>query len=248
MKPTLGMFILNLKILLSEKVVFIWSVIAPIVMFVVFTFRIELSDKDPSEIIQFLSYFWAFIIISTTFNGIGLHLSRMRNHGLLKTYTLIAGGKKPIIFAVIITQFVVSVVSLIIFTVFVSVIFQLNTIMLTLTGLLLLLITFIPLALISFFLTYLPIRDTSMSTFLNFGLFILLFFSLSEGTLIIDILNYFNPFVFVMNMTNILLSTVKLSNTVISFNYVNLLAIFLFMLFGIYCYKKLNLISDEYRS
>lgn len=248
MKPTLGMFILNLKILLSEKVVFIWSVIAPIIIFIVFTFRIELSDQSTSEIIQFLSYFWAFIIISTAFNGIGLHLSRMRNHGLLKTYTLIAGGKKPIVFAVIITQFVVSVVSLIIFTVFISIIFQLNTIMLTLTGLLLLLITFIPFALTSFVLTYLPVRDTSMSTFLNFGLFILLFLSLSEGIHIINILNYINPFVFVMNMSEILLASAKLSNTVNTFNYVNLLSVFLYMLFGIYCYKKLNLISDEYRS
>src|SRR5699024_10339016 len=95
MKPCIGMFILNIKIIFSEKVVFVWSLILPVVIFIVYTFRFSSDSFNISEMVDLFSYFWAFIIISSAFNGVGIHLSKLRNFGLLKTYTLIAGGKAP---------------------------------------------------------------------------------------------------------------------------------------------------------
>ncbi|GAB3806242.1 hypothetical protein GCM10028868_35290 [Virgibacillus kimchii] len=220
----------------------------PTFIFIMFAFRYSLSSLNTVETIEFLSYFWAFIIISSTSNGIGIHLSKLRNYGLLKTYTLIAGGKRPIVYGVIITQLVFSAISLGTFTVFVSILYQLNALVLTSAGILLLLITFIPLTLFSFILTYPPMKDTSLSTIFNFLLYILFFLSFSNGNIIIDIINYINPFVFVMSIGEIMLSANQFSVTIGSFNYTNLIFILLLSLIGVYCYKKLNLVSEEYRS
>jgi|GEM_PF-2677873 len=248
MKPCIGMFILNIKILFSEKVVFVWSLILTVVIFIVYTFRFSSDSFNISEMVDLFSYFWAFIIISSAFNGVGIHLSKLRNFGLLKTYTLIAGGKAPIISGVILTQLVLSAINIVIFTIFAGVIYQESILGLTLVGLLILLFTFIPIALISFIFTYLPAKDTTLSTLLNFSLYFIFFFSFVEGILVVDMINYVNPFVFVMNITHIILYALQISSTVEMFDYVNLFFILLISLFGFYCYKKLNLISEEYRS
>src|SRR5699024_12377285 len=90
--------------------------------------------------------------------------------------------------------------------------------------------------------------DTTLSTLLNFSLYFIFFFSFVEGILVVDMINYVNPFVFVMNITHIILYALQISSTVEMFDYVNLFFILLISLFGFYCYKKLNLISEEYRS
>src|SRR5699024_3155335 len=149
--------------------------------------------------VYFVSCFWAFIIISSAFNGVGIHLSKLRNFGLLKTYTLIAGGKAPIISGVILTQLVLSAINIVIFTIFAGVIYQESILGLTLVGLLILLFTFIPIALISFIFTYLPAKDTTLSTILQYSLYFIFFFSYLEYILLVDMINYVITFVIIMS-------------------------------------------------
>ncbi|PAD71490.1 hypothetical protein CHH67_24315, partial [Paenibacillus campinasensis] len=101
MRRVFGFFILNLKMLLFEKVAFVWSVIFPLFIALVLQRNILDSTSNDLDIIKYIFWFWAFIIISTFLNGIGLQSARLKESGLLKTYTLIAGSKYPIIFGMV---------------------------------------------------------------------------------------------------------------------------------------------------
>lgn len=250
MRQIYGMFILNIKILLSEKIVLLWTTILPIIIFVMSANRSSLENFNDQH--TFIAYFWSFIILSTFFNGVGIHIMKLRDLGLLKTYTLISGNKRNIVFGIILSQLIISALSIMIFSIVVTLIYQIDVFTLTLAGMTLLLCIFIPISIISLILTIIPIRHTSLSTILNILLYILFIMSLNHTNIALDtiggVLNIFNPFNFILDVNILILSFMNVSDTISTLNYYNFYSIVILCLLGIISYKKLNLVSMEYRS
>ena len=82
---------------MSEKLALVWSIILPVVIAVLYQKSMLDSVSTNEDLIQYFSRFWVFILFSCFVNGIGLQLARLREQGLLKTYTFIAGNKYPIV-------------------------------------------------------------------------------------------------------------------------------------------------------
>lgn len=232
-KKIYGFTVLNLKILLSEKVVFLWAVALPVVV----TLFFQKSTTDSLSIhdskIWYMKWFWCYIIIASFVNGIGLQLARMREYGLLKTYVLISGSKSPFVIATFLTQIIFSLLSLSLYNLIVGLYFNVFSFDLVAQSFLLICIS-IPFGLFTLFLTVLPLKIGNLGTVINiilYPLFILAF----KDEHVSSIWNLINPFSFVYQM-----------NKAISFGTIHfsLIAVgFLYLLVGALSFKKMNLIS-----
>jgi ABC-2 type transport system permease protein len=109
---------LNIKMLLKDKLPFLWSISLPIVMLL-------LNKNSVNEAIE-LRYWWSYIIISSYVFGVGLHALRLREEGLLKTFFSIKQTKMEFFFANLITQILYSLVCLTIFDIFACFMFGFN--------------------------------------------------------------------------------------------------------------------------
>ena len=241
MRRIFGFFILNLKMLLFEKVAFVWSVIFPLFIALVLQKNILDSANNSHELIKYAYWFWAFIIISTFINGIGLQTARLRENGLLKTYTLIAGSKYPIIFGMVLTQIVFSILSLTIFTTILTIIYSIFSLKLFLVMVTVVIIS-IPFAFASLFLALLPVQISSISTILNILLYPLFIIAINFDIQKMIVLEMFNPFKYIYEIALVISSFLGLLEY--KFLHPELVLPFLFYsLVGYLSLKKLNLLS-----
>ncbi|MEM5624105.1 hypothetical protein AAHB47_02175 [Bacillus wiedmannii] len=126
MRRIFGFTILNIKILFSEKIALVWTVVLPVFIALIVQKNVLDSITTQADLINYLSLFWVFIIVSSYINGIGLQLARLREYGLLKTYSLIAGNKNIIIFATFLTQILFCFISLMLFNFIMCIIYNIQ--------------------------------------------------------------------------------------------------------------------------
>lgn len=129
---------------------------------------------DEKEIVQYISFFWVFIIISTYINGIGLQIARIREYGLLKTYVMITGNRYTFLTAILLTQISFGAISLLLFTSIVSIYYRAFSFNLLLSSLIVLLVSF-PLAIASVSIAAIPIKFNNLSTIMNILVYPLFF-------------------------------------------------------------------------
>ncbi|MBO2944989.1 hypothetical protein JJQ72_13505 [Paenibacillus sp. F411] len=241
MRRTFGFSLLNLKMLLFEKVAFVWTVIFPLFIALVMQRGVLDSTSSNLDMMKYMFWFWAFIIISTFLNGIGLQSARLKESGLLKTYTLIAGSKYPIIFGIVLTQVAFAILSLMIFTTILTLIYDIFSFKLLILMLITVFIS-MPLAFAAFGIALLPVQVSSVSTLLNILMYPVFLIAINVDLKHIGFLEFFNPFTFIYEISlNMGVLFGWFQHEVL---YVPLSISFLF--FGIVGYissKKLNLIS-----
>lgn len=228
-----GFTILNLKILIFEKITFFWTVVLPVVMALFFQDSVTSSLTLEDQKLLYMGWIWTYIIVASFVNGIGLLLARMREYGLLKTYVLIAGGKSPFVLATFITQLVFCYLSLTIFNVIVGLYFEVFSLNLLWDSFLLMFCS-LPFGLLTLVLTILPLKISDLGTVINIVLNPL--FLLAANT---DHYNSFwtfmNPFGFINHMI------VFLKNG--AFPYLLVAACIVYVAAGLFSFKNMNLIS-----
>lgn len=233
-------FILYLKILFSEKIALVWSVILPVVIAVMYSLSVMGGTfSSTGELLEYMSLFWVFIIWNSYLNGVGLQLARLREQGLLKTYTLIAGNKFPIVFGTILSQLVFSLVSLLSFTIIVSLINNIFMIELFLLPIILLICS-VPFSLFVLVVANLPFQYNNFSVIVNLSTYPLFAHSIfASGDSFLGLLNPFKLFMEVVLYFGSLFNIMETEH----FNYNIVLILAIYLIIGIFSLKKLNLVS-----
>ncbi|QWU07012.1 ABC transporter permease [Heyndrickxia coagulans] len=239
MRQVLAFYLLYLKMLLAEKIALIWSVIFPVVIALVFQRGFLNDATDEKEIVQYISFFWAFIIISTYINGIGLQIARIREYGLLKTYVMITGNRYTFLTAILLTQISFGAISLLLFTSIVSIYYRAFSFNLLLSSLIVLLVSF-PLAIASVSIAAIPIKFNNLSTIMNILVYPLFFLSLNSRSS--NLLNYVNPYYIIHEITEIVINLLMGIDYTYNF-YLLLLSILLYLVVGLFIIKRFNLLS-----
>lgn len=159
MRVVKAYYILNLKMLRNEIFTLIWSLLLPVIF-------LTLNINNIHSLYD-LRFFWAFIIISCFFYGVGIHAAKLRNEGLLKTYFSITESRYEFFFANILTQMTFIFFSFLLFNITASIIFQFNMFQLTYYSTFLIILS-IPIAFLSFTLTLITkINANDVSTIVS---------------------------------------------------------------------------------
>lgn len=237
MRKIYGFVVLYLKMLFLEKISLVWSIIFPLIIALVVTRNMSINTEE--RLLEVISMFWAYIIIISLLNGVGLQLARLREDNLLKTYTLIAGSKIPIVLGTIITQVCFIVVCIIVFNIGISLLSSAHLIAIIWVPIL---ATFllIPFSMMSILLAIFPIQTKNISTLLNIGVSILFIMSIN-GSLPFN--SYFlaiNPMYLVSSICQSLINGEMISIAALS-------VVIIQLIIGIIAINKLSLVSNIQR-
>lgn len=124
-------YILNMKMLLKEKLSFIWSIILPAVMIVLYQ-QNGYTELD-------MRYYYAYIIFSSYVFGVGVHSVEVRQNGSLKVFFSIREAKYPFFIANILTQVTFSTICICILNIMVVLLYRLNFLVLSIEMIIMLL-------------------------------------------------------------------------------------------------------------
>ncbi|UHA74282.1 hypothetical protein [Paenibacillus sp. 481] len=232
--------ILDLKILFTEKVALAWSVALPVVIALVFQGKFLESISSEEQFTYYLSWFWIFIIIASFVNGIGLQIARLREYNLLKTYVLIAGAKHPYVISVFITQCIFVAVSNLLFTTILSSIVGQFTLLNFILPLLLWFMA-IPIGMATLLFAVLPLKLSSVTTFINIALYPLFLVSLNNLN-VPPMVNWVNPFTIMRHLIDVLMSLFSML-TSLTLQPILFIMLGLYFVIGLFSYKKLSLLS-----
>ncbi|AMV69581.1 Hypothetical protein ADU73_1183 [Pediococcus damnosus] len=107
-----------LKMNLREKTVFIYTLGFPTAYFMISQSKLIFAQTHQSstDIINLLFEFWAYILICSILNGVTDAMVSGRENNLLKTFTYLTGNKKIFFFAHLITQLVLTLGEILLFT------------------------------------------------------------------------------------------------------------------------------------
>ncbi|HDR7352947.1 Uncharacterized protein BCZB5J_00355 [Bacillus cereus] len=245
MRRIFGFTILNIKILFSEKIALVWTVVLPVFIALIVQKNVLDSITTQADLINYLSLFWVFIIVSSYINGIGLQLARLREYGLLKTYSLIAGNKNIIIFATFLTQILFCFISLMLFNFIMCIIYNIQDFSFFLIPILLLLLG-LPIGLVSLAFATVPFRESSISTIVNILTYPLFIVSLNSIKSIPDYIQILNPFK-LMKDWNMFFIQISHGNLSVNFIMQGLFVLIIYSLVGLICLRKVNLLSQIQR-
>lgn len=94
MKQILNYFKTFNKVILSEKIPFLYTLLLPAGLFIFNNYK-NLGQNIPVShlLLQTVNYV-GYVIVIAALNGIGMQLVNFRDSGFLKTYTMISGGEK----------------------------------------------------------------------------------------------------------------------------------------------------------
>ncbi|MDX8365391.1 hypothetical protein [Cytobacillus sp. IB215665] len=245
-------YLLFNKVNFNSKITLMWLILFPLLTAILYNMKF-LSEK-PSESV-FLMYFGgyiALIIILTAFN-VCTNIIQMREQGFLKRFFFITGSKLPIIIGLFLSFFTIAILSISTFTICSSILFLGSThltLKFWLLGVVLLLVSFIPITFLCLFLLVLPIKQESLITFASIIMF-LLFMTSFNNSLSIDVpayLSLINPVNVVLNLENYLMSVLFQND----FNYINMyftiLLLGVYLTIGFYSYKSFKITALNSRS
>lgn len=179
-KITYEYFTVFNKIVWSEKIPFIYSLVFPLIAFFLTNYSWISSPPETAVLLAHLNIYWAFIIFGVFLNGLGLQLSSFRESGFLKTSAMISGSKYPIFAGMALTQFCFAFASITIFTTIIGLLVGDNIFLLLSIGYLILLLTSIPMILFVSWIPVLPTRQNTIGTISNIVLLPMVFISASR--------------------------------------------------------------------
>ncbi|WP_188805325.1 hypothetical protein [Sporolactobacillus putidus] len=167
-------FVMFNKIVWSEKIPIINSLIVPGIFFFLSNYKWLVSSPNTDQMIPILNIYWAYIIISVYLNGVVLQLSSFRESGFLKTSAMISGGKSPIFIGLSMTEILFGFINILAFTIIVGLATRVNISILLISVVFLYITTSLP---IVFFLSWIPslsAKPNTLNSLLNIFLVILI--------------------------------------------------------------------------
>ncbi len=109
----LATFKLQLKISMKNKIVFLYSLIIPVVLM----FVNQRSDYKNMNIVY---SFWAYIVVTTILNGFMMNVISLRENGFLKTLSYMIGSKESIVISLFLEQLLLIEIQILLFNVILS--------------------------------------------------------------------------------------------------------------------------------
>lgn len=219
----------ELNITLDNKIVLLYTLIFPMI-FLCFNLENFLSHGE------YISGYWAYIIVSGTLNGIIAGTVNMRESNFLKMFSYIAKSKLYVFFANLIAQTIILELELLFFNIF-SMLLSGNFIWGKTIYCFLISLLFIPLCglMMSPFLV-IRMKQNTYNVFLNGYLLIMLLtaFIKTKGILQAIIVTI-NPFAYFSNIYDIFMFN---ENRVIDLIVLSILAV-IYLIGGIYCVIKM---------
>lgn len=245
MKRFYGFLVLDAQMTVANKVNFIWSLVIPLFIALIFQKTFLDSINSALEMQNYLTWFLIYIIMSSYLYGIGLKLVRFRDSGILKSYILIAGSKSLYLYALLLNQIIFCFFSLTIFNVVMSLIYDLS-ILKTISLSILLLIGSIPIAYGMLFLPILPLKNTTINTLLNISIYVLFIIAINTNFTKLVWVEWLNPFTLLYTLYLYSLSFVlKTSN--VSMSPIPFLLLAIYILIGYFSSRYINLVSRTER-
>lgn len=252
MKQILNYFKTFNKVILSEKIPFLYTLFLPAGLFIFNNYK-SLGQNIPVShlLLQTVNYV-GYIIVIAALNGIGMQLVNFRDSGFLKTYTMISGGdKKYPILGLFLSEMLFGYLCTIIFALVVAVFSIKNVLLILAFYTITYLIAATPVMLASVVIGSFNIKMNTLGTGINIALFFLIWLSASRPTtnnLLMEIIYGLDPVDYV---TQVLIAGNNLLFTQNQFVFQALsvgVLLIIFMIIGIWAIPRVKLNSIMMRN
>ncbi|WP_179283044.1 MULTISPECIES: hypothetical protein [Paenibacillus] len=209
MKITCEYFRLYTKMMLSNKIAFVWYLLFPLIAFFIFNYNWFTVGPNLNEFYIQTSVFISYIIFVMSID-VSTSLISLRESGFFKMFKFISGSKYPIIWGKALNQIVFLLLTILLFSLVSGLIFLSSVqqialfILVSLTSCLLGSVMVILLTLV---LMLIPVRQESLSAVISMSLLVMFFLSakgLAYSTDYGFILVFLNPMEYVRNLTFLL--------------------------------------------
>ncbi|WP_332237400.1 hypothetical protein [Sporolactobacillus sp. KGMB 08714] len=167
------------KIIWSEKIPFIYTVIAPTLFFVFSNLPLfEGRDIDKNQLILKIGNYLGYIVVSVMLNGISLQLLNYRENGTFKTFTMISGGDKHlVVVGLILSELLFGLICSSIFAFVIAMYNFRSFFFIVFASLSIYIISSVPIALFVLFIGVLKVRANTMITISNISLILFIWIS-----------------------------------------------------------------------
>lgn len=165
LRKTYEFYIFFNKIIIREGIGnYLWSLLMPILIFL--SININWFYKTPpiNEIISSFSAIWSYNFVGIFLYGIASRISIFRETGFLRSFTYVAGDKKPIIFSLYFIQIIHGSIIVLAFTIISAVVFKLPVIELVGISIVSFLLVSLPLAMLMLLLASLPVTTATLNS------------------------------------------------------------------------------------
>jgi len=181
MNQILAFFNVNIKLLLKDKISFVWSVLLPTVMLLFNKENVDLSS-------DYLVFWWVYIVFTSFIFGVGIEALHLRENGSLRI--VFSVNCKPMNFFLgnLLTQIAYSVLCITIFNIIAMILLQQLDIVLLYRGLITI-VYGIPVAFLGYNVTLLKkVHVKSITAIVNIAVFFLFIITGMSTSL-----NQYNP-------------------------------------------------------
>lgn len=220
-----GYYVLNMKMLLKDKISFIWSIFLPSSIF--------MFNRNIFNDVLDMRFYWGYIIFSSYVFGVGLHSLRLKEQGTLKTYFSIKESRFEFFIANVLTQITFTFIAIFFFNLFCSLLVKLNIVKMIIYSIILI-IASLPVAFVFFWITIIKnIHYNSINTIVTIMTTVFMFMAQIDTKI-----NYINPLIYI---SNILLIDSK--KNIVEYITISILCVVV----GVYSIKNYSIISNEVR-
>lgn len=242
------------KMIFSEKIPFIYSIVFPTCLFLLNNYsQLMYRSWTTSELLTETANYVGYIIVSVAINGVGVQLVNFRESGFLKTYTMISGGNKKYgIIGLLLSELLFGYISVLIFGLIIGILFSKNIIQILVLYTISYLLCSIPAFLLAIVLGTLAIRVNTLVTILNISFFIMIWISImrnDSGNLISEIIFGLNPVDYVSQVLIVLNQTMNNIDTINLYQLFSvLIVLIIFVTVGLISIPKVKLNSVNMRN
>lgn len=118
MRQVLAFAEVNLKLLLKDKLSFIWSIALPTILL--------LSNKSAISGYEDLRFWWVYIVVSSYLFGVGIYALQLKESGVMRVIFSIRNNPWTFFFGNFVTQIIYSIICLAVFNLIASVLLDMN--------------------------------------------------------------------------------------------------------------------------
>lgn len=187
MHVALAFFKINIKMLLKDKLPFLWSIALPLVI-------LGFNSTNIKTLLD-LRFWWTYILISSYLFGIGIFALQLKESGALRVAFSIQNRPLAFFIGTMLTQLGYCLICLLIFNGCVYILFKFNFFSLMLYSIIQM-VLLLPIAFLGFNITLLrKVHVHSLTTLVTIILFVLFMLASTPS-----IYNTFNPIIFMSNL------------------------------------------------
>ncbi|WP_419242201.1 hypothetical protein ACN08J_09950 (plasmid) [Pediococcus pentosaceus] len=242
------------KVIWSEKIPFLYTLVFPVLIFFGTNYeKIVNHSHTLNNVILSTSNYLAYMIVATAFNGVLLQLINFREIGFLKTYTMISGGnRRYAVWGLISSEFLFGYICVLLFSIFLTFFYPNKFIYILFVYTATYIFASIPVFLISVCGDLFPIRYNTSSTLVNILLAGMLWSSAVRGdthTFIGELFFGLNPCDYVTQVFYVINNWFNRSFDIEVYQIAAVFCIFIFFsLIGIFSSSRVKVNSKNMRN